>query len=211
MLRDKGSRRATLSGLDHRSLAIHQERPVSRQAAYNLQPGECRWPTHLAGNDVQNCNFGFKPVASGEYQVVELPPGTTLYHTTFASLRAVGTPWWDTMPPTNTTSGGVFFTSSRDHQSAVNGTHLLEYVTDCSLYLLYIQNLSAQLGFAVGNDFVRSSQYPRVLDDIQREDGITVAGYVGCNECEIFLHNEDIRRCVATPPVAVVPKSTYMD
>lgn len=92
---------------------------------------------------------------------------------------------------------------------------MLQYTTTCPMFVLYIHNLATDLGFAVGNDFVASHQYAQLIDratqQLPKELNAAISGYIGCNECEVFLHNGDIRHCVTSHPTTITEKISYID
>lgn len=182
----------------------------SRQKKYNVGQGECRWPIFLHDRVAENCNFKFELVDQVEgIQIVKLPAGTSLYHTTM--VASVDAFWWKETFPFNATIGGVFFTSSQKHQTQFSGSHMLEYKTKHVLYMIFVQNITTTFGAAVGNEFITSFAYGQLVQTIEDKLHIKISGYMGCNECEIFIHNGDIKSAIYRNPTKVVNKLMYID
>lgn len=178
---------------------------TSYQKNLNKNKGECRWPKFIHGTPVLDCNFEYDIISQHEnYNIVELPKGTKLYHTTFTS--PITGKWWKKTIPVNKNLGGVFFTSSETHQSLHSGTHMLVYETKCDIKLVYIQNLNKNFDMATGNDFVKSFHYSKIK--VQEP---SIYGYMGCNECEIFLENSVIKKCIYVNPIEVIDKQKFID
>lgn len=181
----------------------------SRVKNYNIKNDECRWPIYLHDRVVQDCNFDYDIVYNGKQcNIVRLKKGTVLYHTTFSGVRGN---WWNESFPSNTVRGGVFFNSSAEHQFQHAGTHQLVYETKCDMYLIFIRNIHSTFGKMTGNEFVTDPKYKMLLDDVERKHDIKISGYMGCNECEIFIHNQDVKNCIYKKPKNVINKMTFMD
>ena len=75
--------------------------------------------------------------------------------------------------------------------------------------MLYIQNITEKFNAHVGNDFIMSFMYSKVLEKFESQ-GYKISGYIGCNECEIFIKNEDVKNCVYKEPVKVEDQSKYI-
>jgi hypothetical protein len=170
--------------------------------AYNNDKYECRSPTSLLGQP-QTCNFIsltnpniIVPGLQNNEKVI-LPKGTTLYHAT--TVFPSENPWFEYVLPQNKKKGYVWFTSSLPHTGIHNYTHVLKYVLQDDLNLLFVQNLNM-----TGNDFVQ--RQARLLKDS------TLDGYASCNECEIAVKNSSIKRALSPEFEIVATKDLkYID
>ncbi len=170
------------------------------QNRFNLEEDECKWPIFIHGRPVKDCNFKFKIISkNNNYDVVMIPKGTLLFHTTIKGIK--NGKWWDAYFPRDTTTGGVFFNQNECHQGLHTGNIILVYKTKCDIYMLFIRNIYKNLKFSVGSDMVPHPEYRMLVDKVQSEKELKISGYMGCNECEIFIHNEDIERCIYKKPI----------
>lgn len=185
--------------------------PTHSQNVYNLKNNECRWPVNLIGSRVENCGFHYDVIYDqNNIKVVKLNKNSFLYHKTFIEVGKESSGWWLTDWPPPRYIGGLFFNQSEIHQSLHPGTHQLKYETKCEVQLLYIQNLTTQFKKTVGNDFVLSIEFKNLIQSLEK-DGIKIDGYMGCNECEIFIFNNTLKRCIYKKPREVKDVRSYID
>lgn len=178
---------------------------AKNQMKYNQKEGECRWSSSLIGKAV-DCDFNIEVIKNlgNGIKLVKLKKGTDLYHKTFL---ARGIPWWKDQWPQNTELGGIFFTTP-NHTRNISGMYSLTYRTKSDINMVYIQNITKIFNSNVGYDFI-TKVYQRVLEEFD-ERGIKISGYIGCNECEIFINNEDIKNCVYKEPINIEDQSKYI-
>jgi len=176
----------------------------------NTNVGECKW---MALSGVRECNFNFETVieraTSKNDDVVLLPQGTKLYNAT----QILSNDWFRTRYPSNTENGGVWFTSTLDHAKNISYyTHILEYTTKEDLILLYIHNLKKYGDVKTrGYEFVRK-HYRDIFFHIQETTGYKIQGYIGCNECEIFIENSQLPKTLEKIPTVAFQRSMkYID
>ncbi len=151
------------------------------------------------GRPVADCSFSYRPIMKNKkYDIVMLPRGTFLYHTTTKGIEK--DKWWEKYFPRDTTKGGIFFNQSEKHQGLHTGDTILMYKTKCDIYMLFVQNIHKQLNFAVGNDMVPHPEYKLLIQKVANDHNLKIAGYIGCNECEIFIHNEEVETCLYKKP-----------
>ena len=182
-----------------------------RQNKFNLRDDKCEWPTHIHNDaTVRGCDFKFKLIHKLENgaAIVKLPKDSTLYHTTISNVKSE--PWWINTYPNNQSRGGVFFTQSLAHQAGINGTHTLTYKTKRGLQLLFIRNITKKYGVRTGNDFLSSGLYKSLVYELEPKYG-AIHGFIGCNECEVFINNEDVAARVIKKPLNVVDKRKFID
>lgn len=187
-----------------------------RSEIYNREEGECRWPINVFGKVTSDCNFEYEVLDKfGNIVVVNLPKGTKLYHSTQmfegGSKEKGPSGWWTTRYPFNSEFGGCWFTSQLIFaQNFTSKTHTLEYTTKCDTTLVFVQNLSSFGSGVAGFEFVKKF-LPPVLEKCM-EKGYEPQGYLGCNECEIFLFNGQISTCLKKKPKVVAERSSaYID
>lgn len=207
-------------------MVISNQSYKPRYELFNREKNECRWPTELRRNDiVSNCNFNIEDLQTlestndGNLKIVKLPKGTKIYRKTSERRIKKGKEitierLWETQYPVNPKRGGVYFSTSVPHiHKNINGTHLLEYKTKKNIYLAYVRNINQYCNAIHGNDFISNPNcYLQLLKRIQRESQYKVSGYIGCNECELFLHNEIIPGLIDMKPLNVYEYSyKFMD
>lgn len=181
--------------------------PTAFQNRYNLND-ECIWPIFIHGESIKDCNFKFEILNKNkQFDIVKLPKDTLLFHTTIQGVKK--DKWWLKYHPRDTNKGGIFFNPSEDHQGLHTGDTILIYKTKCDVYMLFINNIYKKLGFAVGNDMVPNFKYKMLLKNAENKYKLKISGYIGCNECEIFIHNEDIEQCVYKNPIK--EKAKFID
>lgn len=186
-----------------------------RKDKFNLYDGQCEWPIYLhTDNIVSECRFPiedlkvFEKNEYGTIKIVKLPKGTSIYHKTRAGLANMNmnvksTEWWNKSFPSNKSLGGVFFSTSKKHiERNIGGTHILEYKTKRPVMLIYIQNIYKFCGAPDGNVFVKHC-FPSVLKQLEIESDYNVEGYIGCNECELFLNENSISSIIPMEPVKI--------
>lgn len=190
-----------------------QQRPgttsgLHRSEQFNIHEDECRWPIDRFGNIVRDCNFQFEPleielqIRKKNFPLVRLPAGTKIYHATIGDQE-----WWKTGYPRNKQYGGTWFTSTQAHSGNFgNATHVLEYELQEDATLLFVHNLATIESNLSGYNFV-TKYLPYVRERLQSEHNISLDGYVGCNECEIYLSNNSIRQLLHTNPKVVFTRS----
>lgn len=167
-----------------------------RKDKFNQSKGECSWPTYLhTDNIVSDCRFPIEDLdvleqnARGTIKIVRLPAETTIYHKTMSINKHK---WWENFHPINTHIGGIFFSTSKKHiERNIHGTHILEYKTLKDIELVYIQNIYKYCGAMNGDDFIKKC-YPALLKQLEKESEYDIKGYIGCNECELFIDNKNI-------------------
>jgi hypothetical protein len=166
---------------------------------FNRNPSECTWP---AGPLLKNtpCNFNFTTVKkSANFDIIELPKGTLLYHAT----KILSEKWYESQFPLNTTYGGVWFASTPEHAlNFTSATHILKYTLTQNVNLIFIRNLKSR-GADKGYDYTKSIY--RYDKEISKE--YHISGYIGCNECEIFLENGEIKQVLGITPQIVKERS----
>ncbi len=159
-------------------------------AVWNINENldSCKWYTNRFLKNAKDCRFrvrdeGVHDTSLGKIPTVFLPKGTKLYRKASGMNK-----WWEKQFPSNIVSGGVWFTSTEEHAGWLPGTIVLEYQLKKEIVLYFIQNLNKfglGGGKMTGNDFIQT--YGKFLFENSE-----VKGYMGCNECEIFVLDEDI-------------------
>lgn len=202
-----------------RGAAKQRGSPISegthRSEIYNMTNGECRWPYDVFGN-VGTCSFKPSMVYdSGKgYSIYVLEKGTEIYHSTVA---IGGAKWWENRYPFSSSEGGTWFTSTDKHaKNFTTKSHVLKYTIVRDIYLIFIQNISKYtdvVGLS-GFEFV-ARHYAILKEKAKLEWGATVPeidGYLGCNECEIFIENDEIEKHLGDQPEIIFQRdSSYID
>ena len=76
----------------------------------------------------------------------------------------------------------------------MNWTHLLEFEVASEIKLVFIQNLFTEKKKRKGHNYVSSS----FISDYARSE-TKIDGYAGCNECEIMLVKESLKKLNPVP------------
>lgn len=175
---------------------------TASQNRYNLKEGECRWPTFIHGGNVKNCEFDYEIVGkiNSNMAVVTLRKGTPLFHST---IGRNGDNWWTISKPKNTQMGGAFFDAGITHTTLRTGNYILQYKLKCDINLLFIRNIYKEFKTSVGNVLVKSPKFYMKMEELEKEYDLKFDGYMGCNECEIFIFNNVIEKCVNKKPNAI--------
>lgn len=184
---------------------------LHRAEKYNKKDGECEWPINLIGKIVKPCNFNIQLVekipifnTKKSAQIIKLPAGTNLYHGTIISRK--GKPWFIKKHPSDTNKGGVWFTSTLEHQGNVNATYVLQYTTIRDMYGVFEQNLWNIGKGTTGNEYI---PYFNMLEQyIQKHYNINIEFYAGCNECEIYILNDSVKTVMKTNPIVLTAGDT---
>ncbi len=172
-----------------------------RAQIYNKKPDECRWPVDLLGKNIRDCNFNLQPLEErkmlfGKVNIVKLPAGTRLYHGTLIPFKQKL--WFLNSHPKDTSKGGVWFTSTKEHQQNVNSSFVLEYRTTRDMYGIFERNLWDISMGTTGNQY--ASYFMNLLRYIK---DYKIEFYAGCNECELFILNNSIKTVLQTNPIVL--------
>lgn len=183
------------------------------RSSTNINKGDCEWP--IKNGKMKNCDFNYEILYQEEnlipdisenvfkLVIVEMPKNTKIYHGT----QILGEhAWFRSQYPINTERGGIWFASTYEHAFNLSlSTHFLEYTLKDSIVLLFIQNLSQYSQTMRGYEFIYKEY--KNLKKRCKELGYNLHGYVSCSECEIFIENEYIKKCLNKHPVVVSERS----
>ena len=183
---------------------------------YNQKNDECRWPTTKFGEPVIDCNFvyeiykiiefnGRKENGDGVLILVKIPKNSKIYHA--ATIYPKEEEWFKKSFPFNSEKGVVWFTSTPEHSGSLSKTHLLEYIVEEELVMIYEQNISKKYGRDIrGYEYSRGmlGHYIKMIKD-------HIDGYIGCNECELGILNESCKKLSLPPKVYKEIGMKYFD
>jgi hypothetical protein len=177
---------------------------VHRSEVYNQTEDECRWPYNVFGQ-VAECEFRYEVLEkTRDYWVVKVPKETVLYHSTQV---LGGKHWWTEVYPLDSAHGGVWFTSTDKHAlNFTTKTHILVYLLKEEATLLFVRNLTSFGENVRGYEFV--SRYYAPIKDQLREQGYQIQGYLSCNECEVFIENDEIPKVLLMEPALLSQRSS---
>jgi len=183
----------------------------------------CSYKTHLSGKNVKPCGFTLYAIDKKlndallecanigpdlKSHFVILPKGTVMYHGTIG----------DEKHPYNQQKNFGWFTSTLSHQGPVQSNRIDMYRTTMNLLCLFIPRLHQRK--MVGTDIVKliTTRHRNLQDNCNvvvktnnglNKIGLHLAGYVGCDECEIGLLKPVIDRFVKH--VKTIQKTKFID
>jgi len=169
---------------------------------------ECRWVDNPLKLVFRPCKFKVDSyIKTDEYTIKILPADshlkTLVYYDTFKNNQ-----WFTKKLPEDDVNGGIWFGTLNLHNFLPCKNLLLGYKTIKPMYLVFIYNLARKYN-TKGFGFVQGI-YQQLKEKIYRNEGIEIAGYIGCNECEIFIENEFIKTQFK-PPSATHPGFKFLD
>lgn len=174
----------------------------------------CQWPTTLMGTNIKECNFVLDfdddidvEISKTKFKLVlvRIPRGTKIYHATISIGQK--TPWFELRQPSSS-RGVVWFASTYQHTGPIQKTHVLTYIVEEDLVMIFEYNL-----MDYGDD-VRGFEYVNRLHmyiEKLKQKGKYIDGYIGCNECEIGILNESITKISKKPENITEMGIKYID
>lgn len=176
---------------------------------------------------------GLKLKGGDKLEIVTIPAGTKIYHATsvvskekewfkngfkmqspvkrFGALLSIaeegrggaGAGAGATPIKLFSTIKGSWFASTIDHAKNIKHTYMLEIELKEDLTLLFIQNIATSYPVKKGiNLFALGNPYMKNIEVLKTK--YSIDGYVGCNECEIFVKDTSYHKLG-------IPKVLYHD